>query len=375
MATGHVRKRGASWAVVLELPRDPATGKRRQEWRGGFRTRKEAEAYKTRRQREVDTGVAVEPSRQSFAEYLADWIDRRRAAGRIRQSTAEEYRRLLRVHVAPRLGALATGALTPAHIDAWLAALHRGDLGQHRVRAAYSLVHGALDAAVRLRLIAANPCDGVEPPRVREAARPIWDEAQVARFRALIRGNPLEPLYLLVLGTGIRQGEALGLRWSDLDLERGELAVARQLVYTVAGKYEYTEPKSDPGQRRLSVPAFAVAALRDLRGDAPPDAPVFRDARGRGLRDYHVDYAWRRLRARLADAGLPPITFHDLRHINATVMLAAGISPKTVSQRLGHGSTRFTLDRYGHVTRGMDRRAAEQIDAAFGGGGDGDGGA
>lgn len=369
MARGHIRKRGDTYAVVIELPADPITKKRRQKWHSGIRTKKEAEATLTRLLRERDTGQALDPTKQSLGDYLAGWIAKRRAAGHIRQSTVEQYEYQLRNHILPTIGALAVSALTPAHIDAWLTGLHRDGPGQHRIRSIYSLVHGGLDAAVRLRLIAANPCDGVERPRVREQVRAIWDEAQIARFRALIRGNELEPLYLLVLGTGLRRGEALGLRWCDVDLARGELTVAQQQTYTVADKFGYGDPKTDSGPRRLGIPAFALAALRPLAvGD---DGPVFRDRHGRGLRLYQLDYAWKRLLGRLASEGLPPITFHDLRHINATISLAAGVSPKVVSERLGHASVRFTLDRYGHVTQEMDRRAARQIDAAFGGGEDG----
>lgn len=368
---GHIRKRGDTYAVVIELPRDPLTKKRRQRWHSGIRTKREAEATLTRLLRERDTGQALDPSTQTLGDYLDGWIAKRRASGRIRQSTAEEYAYLLKCHILPALGGVAVAALTPAHIDAWLTRLRRSGPGQHRIRAAYSLLHGGLDAAVRLRLLAANPCDGVEPPRVRETIRAIWDEAQIAHFRRAIRGNALEALYLLVLATGLRRGEVLGLRWCDLDLARGELVVARQQTYTVAARIHYDAPKTDSGTgRRLGIPGFALAALQTLR-DASPDSaddgPVFRDRTGRELRLHQLDHAWVALRKRLADEGLPPITFHDLRHINATIALVAGVSPKVVSERLGHASVRFTLDRYGHVTKEMDRRAARQIDAAFGG--------
>jgi len=361
MASGHVRKRGKTWTAVIELGRDPITGERQQEWKGGFRTRKEAEAYKTRRQHELDTGLSIAASHQPLGAYLADWLAKRHAAGRLRASTYEEYGYKLRKHILPRLGAVAISALTPAHIDAWLATLRRAGLAESSVLAIYTIVHGGLDAAVKLRVLAVNPCDAVDPPSPRVKRRTVWDESQARRFRALLAGDRLEALFLLLFGTGLRKGEVLGLRWSDVDLARGRIAIKQQQTYTVANKTAYGDLKTDAGVRAMALPPFALAALKDYRAGSTGDGIVFRDRHGLPLGMHQLEWHWYKLRRRAIAEGLPSITFHDLRHVHATLALVVGVAPKVLSQRLGHASIRVTLDLYAHVTDALDADAADQI--------------
>lgn len=361
MAGGHVRKRGRTWTAVLELGRDPVSGERRQEWKGGFRTKKEAEAYKTRRLHELDTGLSIAASHQPLGEYLADWLAKRHAAGRLRASTYEEYGYKLRKHILPRLGPIAISKLTPAHLDAWLATLRRANLAESSVLAIYTIVHGGLDAAVRLRVLAVNPCDAVDPPSPRRKRRTVWDEAQARRFRAMLVGDRLEALFLLIFGTGLRKGEVLGLRWSDVDLVRGRIAIAQQQTYTVANKVAYGDLKTDAGVRAMTLPPFALEALKGYRAGSTGDGVVFRDRHGKPLNMHQLEWHWYTLRRRAVAAGLPSITFHDLRHVHATLALVVGVAPKVLSQRLGHASIRITLDQYAHVTDALDADAADQI--------------
>lgn len=359
---GHIRKRGDTYTVVVELPRHPLTKKRRQLWKSGFRTKREAESALTTLLRQQDTGMPIEPIKLTLAAHLSAWVAKRLAAGTIRKSTAEEHRYGINGRIAATIGGYALPALTPAHLDAWLGELRKEGLGEQRIRALYNLVNGGYRAAVKLRMVAYNPCDGVDTPQSRPKERVIWDEVQVARFRDRIRGDALEPLYLLALGTGLRKGEILGLRWSDVDLARGTLTVARQQTYTLGG-VGYDDPKTRQGLRSMSLPRFVLAALAGLRAVTPGDGAIFRLG-DQPLTAHRLEYRWQRLRATFPPE-LPAITFHDLRHIHATIALGAGVDAKVISQRLGHSSVRFTMDRYAHVTKARDADAADKIDDAF----------
>lgn len=368
MARGHTRKRGNGYSVVIELPRNPAQPhKRRQKWFAGFRTRREADTFLTQKLRELDTGVTVTPSEQTLAAYLADWIAKRRAAGKLRASTVEEYGYKIARHIAPAIGALPLGKITPLHIDNWLAALRAKGLAEGTVANIYSLVHGGLKAAVKLRLLALNPCDAVESPSPREKRRVVWDDEQARHFRDLLADEPLRLAFLLVLGTGLRKGEVLGLRWSDVDLARGTIAVRQQQTYTVEHKIAYADPKTDAGQRAMKLPPFALSALRAERAQSKGEGNVLRDRHGTPLHMHQLEWAWQRVRRRAVAAGLPSITFHDLRHVHATVALVAGVAPKVLSKRLGHTRISTTYDMYVYVPDSLDAHAADQIGEIFGG--------
>ena len=179
----------------------------------------------------------------------------------------------------------------------------------------------------------------------------------------------------LALTTGMRQGELLALRWQDVDLDNGALAVRRTLTRDRAGRVTIGEPKSASGRRSIALDSATVAALRRHKasqnarrlqwGEAWQDADLVFD-RGDGALLYHgvARDSFRRAAKRL---GLPPIRFHDQRHTAATLMLAGGVHPKIVQERLGHSTVAMTLDRYSHVSMDMQRDAAERLERALGG--------
>lgn len=186
------------------------------------------------------------------------------------------------------------------------------------------------------------------------------------------RGDRLEALYVLAVATGLRQGELLALRWCDIDLPARTLTVQRNLVQ-LNGRLEITEPKTAASRRRVDLPCVAVAALeahRRRRPAAPhPTAFVFADAKGGPIRKQNL--VRRSFRPLLGRAGLPRIRFHDLRHTAATLLLAEGVHPKIVAERLGHSSVTITLDTYSHVLKGMQREAASKLDVLLAAGRDG----
>jgi integrase len=215
-------------------------------------------------------------------------------------------------------------------------------------------------------MVPRNVCDAVTRPRVPRAAVAALTPPQVAALLEAARGDRLEALYVLAIATGARQGELLGLHWQDVDLDGAALYVRHQLC-EVRGRLWLAEPKTAKARRRIDLPAMAVLALLDHRarmqaeGHYRADGLVFVDTAGKPIRKSNLRR--RSFEPLLQRAGLPRIRFHDLRHTAATLLLAEGVHPKIVQERLGHAQISMTLDTYSHVLPSMGKEAAARLQA------------
>jgi integrase len=198
-----------------------------------------------------------------------------------------------------------------------------------------------------------------------------WTAEQVRQFLSRVADSPYRVAWIVLLATGIRRGELLGLRWSDLDLDAGRLQVRRSLV-SVGYELHVSEPKTDRGRRSIALDASSVAALRQHRkrqleqrvalglGRPGPESLVIARPDGSPV---HPDRLTKLFEAATKAAGLPRIRLHDLRHTHASLALAGGVHPKVVSERLGHASIAITLDTYSHAIPQLDQAAAETVGA------------
>jgi integrase len=233
----------------------------------------------------------------------------------------------------------------------------------------------ALGFAERMDLVGRNVARLARPPRVpRRQVNPLTID-QARTFRAAIAGDRLEALYLVAVGCGLRQGEILGLRWGDVDLEGRTLSV-RNALARVDGELRLVEPKSATSRRIIPMPAFVAEALAAHRvrkaTEALPRRPlppdpfadlVFTTTLGTPLDGISVTRRFQRV---LKAAGLPRQRFHDLRHAAASYMLAAGVPARVVMETLGHSEISLTLNTYSHVLPGLGRDAADRMDALLG---------
>jgi len=367
-ATGNLgphRCRG-SWAYVLDAGRD-SLGKRRQLTRGGFATRSEARAA-LREMLLSGSASDVASHRLTVAEYLKQWLEGKRA---LRPSTLKSYQDHLRLYLVPHLGHLRLKDLSAAHVDQMITSIASGS---HRALTATTIHHihatlrTALNAAVRRRLLAYNPALQVELPVVDREPVTVWTHEQLAHFLTSAHGDRLQVLYYLVALTGLRRGEVLGLRWSDVDLDR-KLVSVRQQVVQVSGHLYIGPPKTRAGRRVVPLDqatAHALLAHRTAQeqervawGDSRLDSGlVFTREDGSAL---SPDYVTRYFRTLSRRAGLPEIRFHDLRHTSASIALTAGVAMKVVSERLGHSTTGITADLYTHVNPAVAQDAADAI--------------
>lgn len=281
----------------------------------------------------------------------------------VRPSTFVGYRSHVMRHIVPALGAVRLTDLDATMINRLYASMLSEGLRPATARRVHATLHRAMADAVRWGLRPDNPVARSDPPRT---GRPLelrtWSAAELRTFLTHVPGDGWFPLWFLLATTGMRRGEALGLRWVDVDLERGCLAV-RRTVISISGRVAWSEPKSARGRRVVALDPATVEVLRAL---GPGEGLVFCRSDGSPLDPTSVS---KRFVCLVAGSGLPRIRLHDLRHTHATLALEAGVNPKIVSERLGHATVAFTLDVYSHALQHLQREAADRVAAlVFGAG-------
>ena len=308
-------------------------------------------------------------SNMTVAEYLVHWL--RLAEMRLRPTTAHQYARLIEGHILPTLGGLPLGALRAEHIQALVSAKVDSGTGPATVILSLGVLRCALGQAHKWGMIDRNPAVGVVKPRQRRREMRTLSAEQARRLVNVAEGTRYAALLQLAMTTGMRQGEILALRWSDIDFESGCLMVQRQLKRVSGRGLIFSEPKSRAGRRKVVLGPGMLGALkrqRDLvevmsrrpRGRWHENDLVFPSSTGTPQEPRNVLAAFKTL---LRRASLPDIRFHDLRHTAASLMLQQGIHPKVVQERLGHSTISITLDIYSHVLPSLQDEAAEKLDS------------
>lgn len=369
--SGTIRqRRDGTWEARYTVGRDPGTGRQIQKSVYG-KTKAEVAQKLRRATAEVDAGVYMEPSRMTLGAWLDVWHGE--YLGSVKSSTAAQYGYLIRVHLKPALGAVKLSALTAPMLQKLYNDSLRQGLSPKSVRNLHGVVHKALSQAVKLGYIRANPCLACELPRVEKKEMQTIPPERIGEFMAAIRQDEYGPVYYVDLFTGLRQGEILGLTWDSVDFTRGTLTISRQLQKERGrgGQCRLVSLKND--KSRVLTPAPSVMEL--LRGVqrqqkenrlkagsawSNPMNLVFTGPLGGHLSSVTVYNHFKRIAQAL---GFPQVRFHDMRHTFAALSLQNGDDIKTVSENLGHATTAFTLDVYGHVTEQMRKESASRMQA------------
>lgn len=354
------------WCGVLTAGYD-ANGKRRRRVVYGATKAKVLEKM-ARTKHAALTGMLGEPSKLTVAQFLTRWLeDAARPA--IREATYRQYEGLIRVHITPRLGGVALTKLTPAHVQGLLGEMQRASNGAKVRLLVYQVLSTALKQAVRWNMIPRNVCEAVIRPRVPRNEMQALTSEQTQRLLDAALDGRLHALYALLVSTGARLGEALGLTWPCVDLKRGTVEIRQQLA-EVRGKLWLQEPKTKSARRTVDLPAFVAKALRDHEERTKAEGTllndqllVFTDSEGGAIRKSNLRR--RSFEPLLKEAGIPHVRLHDLRHTAATLALKAGVPLHVVSRMLGHSRVSITADIYAHVLPGQGKDAARIMDAVF----------
>jgi integrase len=336
------------------------------------RSYKEVERKLAEARGDAAKGLVFDADNLKVGEYLGRWLADS-VAGTVRPTTFERYEQIVRSHIRPALGRLKLKNVTPAHVRGLYREKLEAGLSPRTVQYVHVTLHKALKQAVADGLIPRNATEAVKPPQVRrEEIHPLTPEQTKQLFEAA-KGDRLEALYVLAVTTGLRQGELLGLKWEDVDLEAGTLRVRRTLT-TAKGGPVLSAPKTRSSRRTVKLSQTALEALRshlerqlgeiDWAGDLwGENGLIFASEIGEPLdRRYITTHRFKPL---LKRAGLPEIRFHDLRHTCATLLLSKNVNPKIVSEMLGHATIAITLDTYSHVLPTMQESAAKAMEDAL----------
>ncbi len=385
-----------SWAFVVGVV-DPLTGKRRQIHRQGFPTRAAAEDALESIVGKARDGVAID-DKLTVGAWLDMWLAGKTSTsgvsgvGRtIRLSTARSYGTHVRLYLKPLLGHYPLAKLRAEQVaaayDAILAAAQtrRGKpMSATTLRRVHATLASAMSAAVKVRRIDRDPTEHVELPDVTRKQVQPWTAGELGVFLDFVAGTRLGPLFELMAATGLRRGEALGLRWKDVDLQAGTLTVRQQAVQLGSAQARtcdlcgdghprvgFGRPKTKAGEDRVvSLGRHALGVLLSVQLRQADEAA----AAGEAFTDHGLVFTWQdgkpyspdHVTSRFVDlvkaSGLRQVRLHDLRHGAASLMLAAGIPLGVVSKRLGHSQLSLTSDLYQHLLPETDRQAAEAVE-------------
>ena len=349
-----VSHKGNRWYVHFHY-RTPA-GQRKKKWVGGFLTEEEARA--------AEAGVRAEWDTRTVGGYLNQWVASRLEDGRIRPSTGQNYRRMVRKHVTPTLGKALLAEVGPEHIEHLYQQLRGKGLGNTSLNRIHAVLKTAF--AECRALGGTNVVAQLRPPKADRFEPTTWTPEQVSEFLDWAEWNDpkWQAFWYMAALTGARKGELCGFRAEDIDLDQGTARVVRTVLELEDG-VSLGPPKTPRSARTLELPGVAVEKVREhiKRGDMAGDDWLFaaRDRLG-PTRPSVMSRRFSRNQARMGT--LPRIRFHDLRHSFCTNAAEAGVRPEVLQKMVGHSNITTTLGYYVHVRDEAKRSASEVVAAA-----------
>lgn len=329
------------------------------------RTKAEARAKMREAVNRLEAGMPAVDAKVALRDWLEEWRGTQLAARGLKPSTRNAYATLCKLHIeADPVGKVTLDKLKPSHIDALIVRLNDKELAKSSVRQVYHVLRLALADAVRDDLLARNPAERVKRPQTDEKEARYLSPAEVRQVLDAARSSRYYAVLALIAATGLRRGEALALKWSDVDLVDGVLRV-RGTLARVDGKLTVTKPKTKKSRRELEIPASVVDLLARHKDAQEGDAEracnlwensgfVFTTEFGKPVDPRNV---FRVMQAAAKKAKIKGVGLHTLRHSWATALMDEGENIKVVSALLGHSSVAITGDVYVHATDG-GRRAA-----------------
>jgi integrase len=338
------------------------------------KTKREAQEVLRQALQQRDEGTLPTGPQQTVKQFLEEWLETTCKPPALRASTYVKYQKLIRSYILPALGRYQLQKLTPQHVQRLYRQKSDDGLKPKTIQSIHGVLHKALDTAVMWNLVARNVCDRVKTPKVPKPEIQPLTMIQAQELLSVAEGHRIDALLVLAVTTGMRRGELLGLRWTDIDFQNRCLHVRRTLDYLAHYGIVVTEPKTTKGKRKIELPDFVIEKLQQHRvrqlemklkagANWKEEGYVFTGLQGGVLNPRYLVKLFKNV---LKEAWLPDIRFHDLRHSAATILLSMGVHPKIVQELLGHEDITTTLGIYSHVLPSLQKETMEKWDAAFG---------
>jgi integrase len=376
----YQRKSDGQWVGCVSLGYDGA-GKRRRRIVYGD-SKKAVREKMNRLQGDLGKGVFADAGSLKLGDFLPNWLSNT-ASERLQPGSIVRYDQAIRNHLVPIIGHVLLAKLRVDHVEHLYAELKRQGASNQARRMAGTVLNQALRHAVKRHLIAFNPANDVAKPSRSRKEMLFLTEPQMKVLLTESESHRLHALFVLALGSGMRQGELLGLQWSDINFEKGTVSVVRSLSYATC-KHVLKEPKTKSSRRVIGLPQFVMKALERHRANMLKEGNISRSVfcvrNGSFLQTSHL--VSRILRPIIASANanaaklaedsgaeaelLPSIRFHDLRHSHASLLISQGCSIKAISSRLGHSNIAITLESYGHLMPNDDEKLVATLQTAIG---------
>jgi len=361
-----------SWQIIIDLGRD-ANGKKRRKFITVKGTKTEAQRQLREKLSSLDNGLPMDNGKLSVGDLLDRWV-RDYATPNVRPKMLQRYEGDVRIHIKPAIGHVALEKLSPAAVQAMEANLLASGKSPRSVQHTHVVLKMALKKGIQWGLVYRNVADAVDAPKVRRKEIDPPPAEKLGDILDLARKTPHLVVHYFLAYTGCRRSEALGLRWTDVDLEHGTASIVQTLQRLPKGQgLAFLPTKSAKSRRAIKLDAGTVAMLREHRGTQllakadlgatyKDNGLVFPNEFGEPLSPSIVSRTFKKL---VGEAGTPRTRLHDLRHAHATEMLKAGVHLKVVQERLGHSTIAITSDFYTHVAPTLQEEAADAFAEAM----------
>lgn len=362
---GYVRKRGNKWSYTVDTGKDPITGKRKQKTKSGFKTEKEAEAALNEVVYELNKGLYIEPQSILLKDFAEDWFENYKF--QLRETTATQYRLKIRNWINPILGSFKVQDIKPIHAQMFSRKLLES-CEPSTAHKTYAIAKLIMNHAIDMELINKNPLKSIS---IKEKKRKVttWSFEELEHFLKVVK--KYDDFYYRVFAvtsyTGMRKGEVLGLKKSNVDFKNNKITIKESVAETKEKGVYLDRVKTPSSKRQVAIDSFIASILKEqikknneykikLGPEYEDNNLIFCHPDGKIFRPTSLNRPFRKY---IELSGVPYIRFHDMRHTHATLLLEMNVNPKIVSDRLGHSSVKTTLDTYSHASLEIQKDVAD----------------